>query len=336
MEGNKELLKVDNLNISFCTGFGKVEALQGMSLRMDGDATVGLIGESGCGKSVLAKAIMGILPRNAEIKGSIIYKGIELLELNDFQMGKIRGKEIALIPQNPLKSLNPVLNIKTQVMETLHNKSRKYSRDSILRETIGLLKKLNIKFPETQLGKYPHQLSGGMNQRVLAAMGIAQNPPLLIADEPTKSLDAVNRYYVVKLLKNIKEALGSAILLITHDLNVAYHLCDYIGVMYRGELVEFATGQKIFNHPLHPYTNALLKSLPCNNMEPIKQLKASATITKPFTCKFYNYCPYAGSRCFREHPPLHQLSEGQMVRCFIFAKSRKTQEDLCSNFKFVP
>ncbi len=333
MEKNNELLKIQDLHVDFAAQ-NSIRAVAGVSLSIKPNTTIGLIGESGCGKSVLAHAVMQLLPKNASVKGEILYKGSSLLGLKEAQMRKIRGNEIALIPQNPSKSLNPVLRIKTQVVEALQKKGKSSIKEAVI-EILGLLKKLNLPQPEMQLNRYPHQLSGGMNQRILAAIGMAGEPSLLIADEPTKGLDAVNRYQVVKLFEEVKEQLGSALLLITHDLKVASYLCDEIGVMYKGQLVEYIPANILFKQPKHPYTEALLNSLPGNAKPPFKH-HISPMQELVYGCGFYHSCSYALSECKNGSPPLFNLNRGHAARCFLFDKGRKPEEEFSSFLQTVP
>ncbi|UMZ72945.1 ABC transporter ATP-binding protein [Natranaerofaba carboxydovora] len=322
------LIKIKGLNVKFHTKDQIVNAVQGVDLQIKNNTTTALIGETGCGKSVIGKSIMRILPPNAHIDGKIYFKGENLLDLNSKKMQRLRGKELAVIPQNPSKSLNPVLKIKTQVVETL-KKHSSISHKEAEKKTLNIFERLNLPSPKDQMEKYPHQLSGGMNQRVLAAISMSSDPSLLVADEPTKGLDAIVRRKVVELIKELKELTGSSILLITHDLKVASYLCDEVGIMYRGEIVEYTGIDSFLNNPAHPYSKALLNSLPENGLNPIKRLTPQITTTKTQDefefngCKFFDYCPNSISKCKNNHPPLFNLEGDRMVRCFLGDKSRE-------------
>ncbi len=334
------ILNVENLNVNFHTRDEIVEAVKGVDLKIKDNTIVGLIGETGCGKSVLGRSIMKLLPQNTRVEGGIFYKGEDITSLSEKKMQRLRGSEIALIPQNPSKSLNPILKIKTQLVECF----RKYwniSRDEAREKSVELLHRLNFPSPNSQLDKYPHQLSGGMNQRVLAAMAMSKQPSLLIADEPTKGLDAVIRSQVVGLIRELKEVSGSSILLITHDLKVATRLCDEIGVMYGGELVEFTEADLFIDSPLHPYSKALLESLPERGLNPIKTVSPEiSTVSQsgsnnysraPSGCNFYHYCSRAISKCKSAHPPMQSLTNGQLVRCFLNDRGKELNKKIsCS------
>jgi len=247
------LLSVKNLDIRFMTDDGLIKAGNDIELDIRPGTTVGLIGETGCGKSVLALAILNVLPSNATVSGKIVYRGQNILVLSPKQMRQLRGKEIALIPQSPSTSLNPLLKIGMQITEAIRLHQTRAQRTAWEKAT-SLLKCFHFTYPEKTLCAFPHQLSGGMKQRILAAMGIAGNPALLIADEPTKGLDAVIQIHMLKMLRHLKEMSGSALLIITHDLRVADDLCDEIAVMYAGEIVEHGTKEAVLHSPKHPYT----------------------------------------------------------------------------------
>ncbi|MDD2360847.1 MAG: ABC transporter ATP-binding protein [Syntrophaceticus schinkii] len=319
------LLSIRNLKTIFYTEEGQVKASDDINLDLAEGKTIGLIGETGCGKSVLGLSILRLLPRNASIKGNIFYKKQDLLQLTDEQMRQLRGKEIALIPQSPSTSLNPVLKIGFQITEALQL-HQKLAQKKAQKVAVDMLRFLNLPDPEKKVLEYPHQLSGGMKQRVLAAIGMAGKPSLLIADEPTKGLDAVLRVQVVEVLRQLTQKTGAAMLLITHDLKVAASLCDEIAVMYAGEIVEHGQTPQVLTDPSHPYTRALLASLPNNGLHPIPGYSPSL-INLPFGCKFYLRCKQAQDICSKKRPPLEKTN-GRYVRCMFFAQSREPQESL--------
>jgi len=293
---------------------------------------VGLIGETGCGKSVLGLSVLRLLPRNTEVKGKVFYKGRDILKLTGEEMRRLRGKEMALIPQNPSTSLNPVLKIGTQIAESLQL-HRQLSREKAWQAAIDMLQSLNLPKPKKRVEEYPHQLSGGMKQRVLAAIGIAGEPSLLIADEPTKGLDALIRVQVVDVLRQLVLQTGAAMLLITHDLKVAAGLCDELAVMYAGEIIEHGPAGQLLSSPQHPYTRGLIASLPGNGLRPVKGFSPSL-INLPVGCKFHPRCPFAIKACTEERPRLVEIEAGRKVRCLLVAQSRKPEKDLLNwNFQ---
>ncbi|RJX24757.1 MAG: ABC transporter ATP-binding protein [Dethiobacter sp.] len=320
------LLNIENLETSFNTGDGVVKAVNGVDLVIEEGEIMGLVGETGCGKSVLGLSIMGLLPTNAEVKGTIAYKGLNLTGLPEKEIRKIRGKEIALIPQNPSTSLNPVLKIGFQVAEVFHLQQRlpwKKARQA----AIEMLRSFDFPDPGKRAEEYPHQLSGGMKQRVLAAMGIAGEPSLLIADEPTKGLDALIRIQVVEILRQLVLRTSATMLLITHDLKVASCLCDKIAVMYAGEIIETGPTRDILSLPRHPYTRGLIASLPSNGLVPVRGLSPSL-IELPAGCKFHPRCNQAAKDCAQKHPRLEIVDDGCKVRCLFNDQNCKPEKKL--------
>lgn len=319
------LLSIRNLNTVFHSEEGKIRACNDVNLDIPAGKTVGLIGETGSGKSVLGLSILRLLPRNASIRGEIRYKGQDILEMPGDQLRRLRGNEIALLPQSPSTSLNPVLKIGFQIAEGLHLHREmrwKQAREKVLE----MLRLLNLPDPEKRTQEYPHQLSGGMKQRILAAISITGQPSLLIADEPTKGLDAVLRAQVVGVLRQLTRETSAAMLLITHDLKVAAGLCDEVAVMYAGEIVEHGPVEQVLTDPVHPYTQGLLASLPEHGLHPIPGYSPSL-LDLPAGCKFYQRCPLARDICTRKRPPL-QTSNGRHVRCLFIDQSRKPQQNL--------
>src|SRR5574341_573298 len=258
-----ELIQVKELRTSFFTPEGEVRAIDGVSFEIGEGKTLGLVGESGCGKSVTSLSIMRLIqsPPGKIVGGEIFYRGKDLLKLNNEEMRKIRGNEISMIFQEPMTSLNPVFTIGDQIGEAirLHQKSgKKETRE----KTIDMLRLVRIADPESRVDDYPHQLSGGMRQRVMIAMALSCNPSLLIADEPTTALDVTIQAQILDLMKELQQKLGMSLLLITHDLGVVAEQAEEVAIMYAGKVVERARAKEIFNRPLHPYTVGLLNSLP--------------------------------------------------------------------------
>lgn len=320
-----DLLSISNLSITFHTEDGKIKASNDINLKLVEGKTLGLIGETGCGKSVLGLSIMRLLPRNTTIEGNIYYQGQDILKLNEDEMRLLRGKEIALIPQSPSTSLNPVLRIGTQIIEVLQL-HKKLSKEKSQETAVDLLRFLRVPEPEKRVKQYPHQLSGGMKQRVLAAMGTACNPFLIIADEPTKGLDSLTKRQMVEVLRQLSKETGVTILLITHDLKIANDLCDHIAVMYAGEIVEYGDIEQVMGSPKHPYTKGLLSSLPDHGLKPIPGTSPSF-LDLPSGCKFHPRCMTARDICAKQQPPLVNIN-GSQVRCMFVDQSGEFEESL--------
>ncbi len=312
------LLKLGNLTISFGAGSNAVRVVSGLNLEIQERQVFGLVGESGCGKSLTALSIMGILPHNAFAAGEISFRNNNLLTLDKESMRKLRGKELSMIFQEPMTSLNPVLTIGYQVAEVLmtHLDMRK---SEAMGKTTELLRAVKIPSPEIRINEYPHQMSGGMRQRVMIAMAIACNPSLLIADEPTTALDVTIQAQILDLLGNLRHQRNMAILLITHDIGVIAENAEVAAVMYAGRIVEFSNVADILNAPGHPYTMGLLDSLPKRKGIPLKPIQGSvpAPDRLPPGCKFSDRCRYAVSGCRREEPDLVEVSPGRFSRCIL-------------------
>lgn len=309
------LLSIQDLNIVFHSREGGIKACNNINLDIAQGQTVGLIGETGCGKSVLGMSVLRLLPQNADISGKILFKGMDLLSLPERKMREIRGVEIGLLPQSPSTSLNPTMKIGRQIREglQLHMGMKKDAANS---KCIEVLDSLGIKNPSRTVQRYPYYLSGGMKQRVLAAISITGNPALLIADEPTKGLDAVNRAQVIELLSWLTKETGASLLLITHDLKVAASLCDEIAVMYSGQIMEKGAAELVLKNPFHPYTKGLLESLPEMGLHPIPGSCPSLR-EKFIGCRFYPRCPFREDDCCLSFVPLKK-SEDAYVRCLHF------------------
>ncbi|WP_312114138.1 ABC transporter ATP-binding protein [Brevibacillus reuszeri] len=317
------LLSIEELTVTFHTPLGKVRAVDGASLTVQKGQIMGLIGETGSGKSVLGLSIPGLLSDTAKITGVIRFMGQDLLLLQKDGLRKLRGTKIAFVPQNPATSLNPVMRIGRQIAEAI---KAPYTRKQKRAHAARLLAELNMPEPWEKLQQYPFQLSGGMKQRVLAAIGAAGQPALLIADEPTKGLDAIVRDQVVSLIRQVATQTGAGILIITHDLYVAKSLCDEIGVMYAGEIVESGPADELFAKPKHPYTSGLLQSMPGKGMIPIPGVSPSL-MEEYRGCKFQARCSQRLVYCDRVAPELYTVDD-RKVRCFLHDSGRASEQNV--------
>jgi len=310
------LLKLRDLTVSFSSGKDAIKVVSGLNLEIEEARVFGLVGESGCGKSLTALSIMGILPYHALAEGEILFKGKNLLSLDKESMRRLRGKELSMIFQEPMTSLNPVLTIGYQVAEVLmtHFGMKKHEA---MGKTVELLRSVKIPSPEIRVHEYPHQMSGGMRQRVMIAMAIACNPSLLIADEPTTALDVTIQAQILDLLRSLRRQRNMAILLITHDIGVIAENADVAAVMYAGRIVEFSRVMNILTAPKHPYTMGLLDSLPKQKGIPLKPIPGSVPSPDklPSGCKFSDRCRYVNPECRREEPALREITHGQHARC---------------------
>lgn len=322
---SQPILEIKNLKTSFRTEDGTFNAVDDVSFTVKAGQTVGVVGESGCGKSVTALSIMRLIPDppGKIVGGEILFKGKNLLNLSMGEMRKIRGNEISMIFQEPMTSLNPVFTIGDQIMESivLHQKA---SKAEAKKKAIDMLRLVGIPAPESRVDDYPHQLSGGMRQRVMIAMALSCNPSLLIADEPTTALDVTIQAQILELIKDLREKLGMAVMLITHDLGVVAETCDYVVVMYAGKVIEHGTAQDIFLRPSHPYTKGLLNSIPSysagtvgkkGRLETIPGLVPSL-LKLPKGCRFQDRCFKKSDVCMHNEPVLKEIGTGHMVSCF--------------------
>ncbi len=319
---HEPLLSVRDLSVTFGhKGGTPFTAVDGLSFDVRPGQTVGLVGESGCGKSVTSLAIMGLLPqRGNRVTGTVDYAGTDLLALSDKEMRAKRGKEISMIFQDPLSSLNPVVPIGRQVTEVLE-RHRGMSRKAATPLAREMLEKVGIPDPDRRLKDYPHQLSGGMRQRALIAMALACEPRLLIADEPTTALDVTIQAQILALLRELVEDTGTALILITHDLGVVAGVCDEVNVLYGGRLVERADRHELFAQPRHPYTGGLLASVPSLDGargERLNPVPGSVADNLPWasSCAFAPRCANADDTCRSETPALAVAGDGRTVRCF--------------------
>lgn len=319
------LLEVKDLQTHFFLEQGVSKALSGVNFQILKGKTLGVVGESGCGKSLTALSIMGLVPNppGKVVGGEILFHGEDLLKKKKSEMRKIRGSKIAMIFQEPMTSLNPVMTIGKQIEETIRT-HQKLRRPEAHEKAIEMLKLVRIPMAEQRYHEYPHQLSGGMRQRVMIAIALACKPELLICDEPTTALDVTVQAQILQLINDLKEELGMSVMLITHDLGVISQMADQVVVMYAGKVVEYGDGETIFRHPLHPYTEALLKSVP--QMEGMHQEKlymikgmVPNLLKEHKGCLFAPRCEYATEKCFAEEPVYVKQPEG-VVKCHRYAQ----------------
>lgn len=317
-----DVLKVQGLKVYFFTRDGVVKAVDGINLDVKRGETLGLVGESGCGKSTVALAIMRLVPVPGKIvSGQIVFEGENLLEKSDEEMRRIRGDKIAMIFQNPMTSLNPVYTVGDQITEAiiLH---QKLSRSKAKRKAIEMLELVGIPEAEKRFNEYPHEFSGGMQQRAMIAMALSCNPSLLISDEATTALDVTIQAQVLRLMKDLKKTFGSSILMITHDMGIVAQMCDRTAVMYAGDIVEFSAIDTIFKKPKHPYTQGLIGSIPRSDIE-VKELVVIKgvvpdVLNPPSGCKFHPRCPYAMEVCSEQKPRTIQIEEGHTLACHLY------------------
>ncbi len=323
----KPLLDTKNLEVRFNTIEGIVHAVNGVSFSLLESETLGIVGESGCGKSVTVLSVMGLIPEppGKIANGEVFYQGIDLLKADEIQMRNIRGAEIAMVFQDPMTSLNPVLNIGRQISEAqmLH---LGFDRNQAFKRTVELLTMVGIPNASDRYNDYPHQFSGGMRQRVMIAMALSCGPKILIADEPTTALDVTIQAQIVELTKKIQTEFGMSVIWITHDLAVIADIADKILVMYAGYIIEKASVFQIFEDPLHPYTLSLLKSLPrvdTTSHERLATIPGSPPdcIHMPTGCPFHPRCPFAIDRCFEENPYLVHVDSQHEVSCWVDIKT---------------
>ena len=318
----RPLLEVRDLRTEFATDEGRFAAVDGVSFTIDRGETVGLVGESGSGKSVTSLSILRLVPSppGRIAGGQILFEGQDLLRLSEARMRRIRGNRIAMIFQEPMTSLNPVYPVGAQIAESLRLHQRLPRREAFAR-AVELLRLVGIPDPETRARQYPHQMSGGMRQRVMIAMAVSCNPQLLIADEPTTALDVTVQAQILDLMKSLRRRTGTAILLITHDLGVIADMADRVLVMYAGKIVEVAGVDELFARPLHPYTEGLLASLPQLHRRRQRLHVIPGQVPNPARlpggCRFHPRCPHASDLCRRQEPQLRPAGAGRWVACWL-------------------
>ncbi len=327
-DSNQPLLSIQNLNVSFLVGRKLISIVRDLSLDIMPNSVVCIVGETGCGKSVTASAALHLLPDNAQVGGSILFKGVEISSLSDDEFRHLRGSRLMNIPQNPTTSLDPLMRVGPQVAEctdslddlTDEKVSRSQRKRAVKEQVVELFQRLRLPSPKTTYRRYPSELSGGMNQRVLISMGAIAHPDLLVVDEPTKAIDWSLRRDVLEMLRSLKTATSCAMMLITHDIPLARHIADQVAVMYAGRIVELGTPDQVLSKPLHPYTQGLLNSLPENGFQAMEGFMPSFD-DLPSGCAFWTRCPYATEVCKSTIPEAkkegvravcchHPLSEG--------------------------
>ncbi len=326
MSGSTRILEIQGLKTYFETARGTIKAVDGVDLSLEKGDTLGVVGESGCGKTVLSLSIMRLVPRPAGriVAGKILFNGTDLVSLNENSMRGIRGKDISMIFQEPMTSLNPVLKIGDQVSEVIRIHQGLAAKEA-LEQAVEILRQVGIPAPEQRAREYPHQMSGGMRQRVIIAMAIACRPKLILADEPTTALDVTIQAQILDILNKLKEELETSVVLITHDLGVIAEAARNVAVMYAGKVVEYSGVKALFSDPLHPYTEGLLQSVPkinrrnvCEENGYLKTIPGSvpSLYSLPPGCSFQDRCPVVMEKCRVEGPDLKEISPGRFARCW--------------------
>ncbi|MFO1084900.1 MAG: ABC transporter ATP-binding protein [Reyranellaceae bacterium] len=321
------VLEVRDLQTHFFLRRGVVKAVDGVSFYLRRGEVLGLVGESGCGKSLTALSLMRLLPKGGArtIKGEVLLRGENILERTPAEMREIRGRRLSMVLQDPQTSLNPVFSIGDQLREAIQRRRRRAPAAELAREAVAALRGVEIAAPEQRLGQYPHQMSGGMKQRVVGAIAITGHPEVLIADEPTTALDVTIQLQYLKLLKRLQAETGMAILFITHDFGVVGRMCDRVAVMYAGRIVECGPVRQIFEAPSHPYTRALIASVPKMH-GPIGRLatiegQPPSLMDLPVGCRFASRCSEAERRCFEAYPSTVQIGETHTADCWKLVSS---------------
>jgi len=321
MRGN--LLDITGLKVVFYTYRGTIKALNGVELWMNHGERLGILGETGCGKSVTALSIMGLIEQPGEIiKGNIIFEKKSLTSMSEDKLNDIRGRKIAMIFQEPVAALNPVMRVGFQIAESIARSKKKNEVKEVYPEVRRMLEIAGLDWKRT-IDLYPHELSGGMAQRVMIAMALSSNPKLLIADEPTSALDVTIQAQILELLDELVKKFGNAVMLITHDMGVAAEFCDKMAVMYAGNMVEYARTINIFENPFHPYTKGLLKAVPkigrTDELESIRGIVPDL-VKPPSGCRFHPRCKYVMDICRKKFPPLIEIKPQHYVSCYLYLK----------------
>lgn len=328
----EKLLEIKNLSVTFRNQNKYTRVIEGLSFYLNKGETLGIVGESGSGKSVTSLAVMNLLPGDSSnVEGEICFDGVDLCKLNDKAMQQIRGNQIAMVFQEPMTSLNPVQSCGKQIMEPLflHTKLSKKEAEA---KALELLTLCGIPDPKQRFCEYPHQMSGGMRQRIMIAIALACKPKLLIADEPTTALDVTIQAQILDLMKKLKGSMDMSIMLITHDLGIVAESCDRVIIMYSGQIMECAAVGAVFADPLHPYTKGLMNAIPRMD-KAVEQLEAIEGMVPdaddmPTGCHFHPRCSYAMDICKKTLPPLQSISEERYVRCFLYNKQEEEEAKL--------
>lgn len=328
----KNILQIENLSISFRTDEGTFNMIKDLSYSVGEGEIVGIVGESGCGKTISSLCTMGLLPSNAIVENGhvILNEEEDLLTYNDNKMSHIRGKKVSMIFQEPMKALDPVFTIGNQMEETVRRHNKGVKKAEARARCLEMLKKVEIANPEHVLKCYPHELSGGMKQRIIIAMALICEPMLLIADEPTTALDVTIKAQILELMQNIRKITNASIIFITHDLGVIANLCDRVLVMYAGQVVEAADKKTLFLSPKHPYTRGLLGSLPRldEDRETLDSIPGSIPLPKDFPagCRFSTRCEHASEQCAASEPGCYMCG-GSLVKCWRYAENKTEKEN---------
>lgn len=331
MSERKNVLEIKDLQTTFFTDAGEIPAVDHIDFHLKEGEILGIVGESGCGKSVTSLSIMGLVPNppGKIVGGEILYEGQNLVQLSEKDMRKIRGNEIAMIFQEPMTSLNPLFTIGNQMTEALRIHRKSLSKKQAKQRTVEMLKLVGLPRAEQLIDEYPHQLSGGMRQRVMIAMALVCDPKVLIADEPTTALDVTIQAQILKLMRELNTRLDTAIMLITHDLGVVAETCERVIVMYAGQIIEEAPTEAIFEDPQHPYTKGLIQSVPDMREKKERLYSIPGQVPKPGSirqgCRFAARCEFAFDRCRTENPELYG-SATHRTRCFLFDEEVKAHE----------
>ncbi len=312
-------LEIKNLNIEYLTRSGTVHAVKDASFSVAKKETLGIVGESGCGKSTTGHAILKLLPSNARAKGEIVYKGRNVLTMPEKEVRHLRGKDISIVFQDPMTSLDPIMRVKDHFLELMRAHKPNVKEEEVIQTASEALEAAGVS--KKRLDNYPFEFSGGMRQRVMIALGIALKPNVIVADEPTTSLDVVVQEQIMEVFRHLKKTKDMSIVLITHDLGIVAELADKVVVMYAGEVMEYADVYNLYKNPLHPYTQLLLKSVPnikIDDME-LHHIPGSLPDLKnlPPGCRFYDRCPFAKDKCKKEEPPIFKVDKRE-VRCWLY------------------
>lgn len=321
------LLQAEGVTVRFDACERPFDVVRDVSFTLHPGRTLCLVGESGCGKSMTALSLLRLIPEPGRLAaGRILFEGRDLAELSESAMERVRGRDIGMIFQEPMTSLNPVIRVGEQVAEPLMRHLR-LSKKAALAEAVELFRLVGIPAPDMRVRDYPHQLSGGMRQRVMIAMALACNPKILIADEPTTALDVTIQAQILRLIAQLKDRMGASVILITHDLGVVAEIANDVMVMYAGEAVEYGGVHELFKNPLHPYTEGLLRSVPVMGRRVDALYNIPGTVPSPRDypagCRFSPRCAHSADRCRTERPPLYEMPDGRRARCFLCEEGGK-------------
>lgn len=336
MNQSETLLEIKDLCVEFKTMAGTVHAVDHLSYTLHRGEKLGIVGESGSGKSVSSLAMMQLIPNppGKVTGGQILYNGKDLVKLSEREMEKIRGNEISMIFQEPMTSLNPIIRCGKQIAESLRL-HRGMKKKEAMEEAIKMMQAVGIANPAVRAYEYPHQMSGGMRQRVMIAMALACQPQILIADEPTTALDVTIQAQILDLIRDLNQSMNTSVVFITHDLGVVSELCDTVIVMYNGHIVEKAPVADIFREPLHPYTQGLLSAIPriTKERKPLSTIEGMVPnpVERIKGCRFWPRCPKACDRCRKEEPPVFSAEENRQVRCWLYAQADNRRQEAVTN-----